>query len=199
MDRRIVFTGSGGQGVITAAIILAEAAAIYENLNAVQTQTYGPEARGGATRADIIISEKPIRHPKVINPHILVCLTQEAYVKYAGILRPGGLLLTDTNYVEVDQRVDARQVELNMYRTVMDEIGKPIVFNICMLGAIIRLGGLMDPESVVKVLAAKIAPEMLKMNKKALGIGIEAGGGKYEEGIECCGRLLQSLFQLHIR
>ncbi len=173
MDKRIVFSGSGGQGVITAAIILAEAAAIYENLNAVQTQTYGPEARGGATRADIIISEKPIRHPKVINPHILVCLTQEAYIKYAGILRPGGLLLTDAKYVEVDQRVDARQVELNMYRSVMDEIGKPIVFNICMLGAIIRLAGLIDPESVVKVLTAKIAPEMIGLNKKALLIGIE--------------------------
>lgn len=173
MDKRIVFTGSGGQGVITAAIILAEAAAIYENLNAVQTQTYGPEARGGATRADIIISEKPIRHPKVINPHILVCLTQEAYIKYAGILRPGGLLLTDAKYVEVDHRVDARQVALNMYKTVMDEIGKPIVFNICMLGAIIRLTGLIDPESVIKVLATKIPPEMIQMNSRALQIGIE--------------------------
>ena len=173
MDKRIVFTGSGGQGVITAAIILAEAAAIYENLNAVQAQTYGPEARGGATRADIIISEKPIRHPKVINPHILVCLTQEAYIKYAGILRPGGLLLTDAKYVEVDHRVDARQVALSMYKTVMDEIGKPIVFNICMLGAIIRLTGLIDPESVIKVLATKIPTEMIQMNSRALQIGIE--------------------------
>jgi len=173
MDKRIVFTGSGGQGVITAAIILAEAAAIYENLNAVQTQTYGPEARGGATRADIIISEKPIRHPKVINPHILVCLTQEAYNKYARILRPGGLLLTDEKYVEVDYKVDARQVALNMYRTVMDKIGKPIVFNICMLGAVIRLAGLIDPESVIKVLATKIPPGMIQMNSKALQIGLE--------------------------
>ena len=173
MDKRIVFTGSGGQGVITAAIILAEAAAIYENLNAVQTQTYGPEARGGATRADIIISERPIRHPKVLNPHILVCLTQEAYSKYAGILRPGGLLLTDSKYVEVDYRVDARQVELNMYKTVMDKIGKPIVFNICMLGAVIRLAELIEPESVIQVLATKIPPEMIQMNSEALQIGLE--------------------------
>jgi 2-oxoglutarate ferredoxin oxidoreductase subunit gamma len=173
MDKRIVFTGSGGQGVITAAIILAEAAAIHENLNAVQTQSYGPEARGGATRADVIISGKPIRHPKVINPHILVCLTREAYTKYAGILRPGGLLLTDTKYVEIDHRVDARQVELNMYETVMEEIGKSIVFNICMLGAVIRLGGLIDPASIIKVLNAKIDPEMIQMNSRALQIGIE--------------------------
>ena len=78
MNKRIVFSGSGGQGIITAAIILAEAAALYENLNAVQTQSYGPEARGGATRADVIISKEPIHHPKVINPHILICLTQIA-------------------------------------------------------------------------------------------------------------------------
>ncbi len=172
MDKRIVFTGSGGQGVITAAIILAEAAAIYENLNAVQTQSYGPEARGGATRADIILSERPIRHPKVINPHILACLTQEAYTKYAGILRPGGLLLTDTKYVKLDHRVDARQIPLNMYETVMEEFGKPIVFNICMLGAIIRLGGLIDPDSIIKVLTEKIAPEMAPMNTRALQTGI---------------------------
>ena len=173
MNKRIVFTGSGGQGVITAAIILAEAAGIYENLNAVQTQTYGPEARGGATRADIIISERPIHHPKVINPHVLVCLTQEAYNKYAGILRPGGLLLTDSKYVEVDYKADAKHIELDMYRTVMDKIGKPIVFNICMLGAVIRLAGLIDPESIIQVLTAKIPPEMIQMNSKALQTGID--------------------------
>ena len=68
----IVLSGSGGQGVITAAIILGEAAAIYEDLNAVQTQSYGPEARGGATRSDVVISEEPIHYPKVISPHFLV-------------------------------------------------------------------------------------------------------------------------------
>ena len=155
MDKRIVFSGSGGQGVITAAIILAEAAALYENLNAVQTQSYGPEARGGATRADVIISEAPINHPKVINPHVLICLTQTAYNKNAGIVRPGGLMLTDKKYVNIDYKVDARQVELDMYLAVMAEIGKPIVFNICMLGALIRLTSLVEPESILKVLEKK--------------------------------------------
>ena len=91
---RIVLSGSGGQGVITAAIILAEAAVLHEGLDAVQTQVYGPEARGGATRADVIISTKPIHYPKVVNPNILVCLTQEAYNRFSGIIWPGGLLLT---------------------------------------------------------------------------------------------------------
>lgn len=173
MDKRIVFSGSGGQGVITAAIILAETAALYENLNAVQTQSYGPEARGGATRADVIISETPIRHPKVINPHILVCLTQTAYNKNAGIVRPGGLMLTDKKYVKIDHKVDARQVELDMYLAVMEKIAKPIVFNICMLGALIGLTDLVKPESILKVLKEKIGSEFMAMNQKALEIGLE--------------------------
>ncbi len=173
MDKRIVFSGSGGQGVITAAIILAEAAVLHENLNAVQTQSYGPEARGGSTRADIIISEVPIRHPKVINPHILICLTQPAYNKYAGILRPGGLMLTDRKYVKIDYNVDARQVELDMYGAVMEKIGKPIVFNICMLGALIELTRLVKPDSILRVLKEKIAADFMEMNEKALETGIQ--------------------------
>ena len=74
----MVFSGSGGQGVITAAIILAEAAVLHENLVAVQAQSYGPEARGGATRSDVIVSDSRIYYPKVVQPNVLVCLTQEA-------------------------------------------------------------------------------------------------------------------------
>ncbi|MEE9420772.1 MAG: 2-oxoacid:acceptor oxidoreductase family protein [Desulfatiglandaceae bacterium] len=172
MVKRIVFSGSGGQGVITASIILAEAAVIHDDLNAVQTQSYGPEARGGATRADVIISEEPIHYPKVLNPHILVCLTQKAYGKFSGIIRPGGLLLTDTKFVRVERKVDARQVELDMYAAVMEEIGNPIVFNICMLGALIGLTDLIRPNSAMEVVKSRISPDFLEMNEKAFGIGM---------------------------
>ena len=117
----MVFSGSGGQGVITAAIILAEAAVLHENLVAVQSQSYGPEARGGATRSDVIIAESPIHFPKVIQPNVLVCLTQQAYANYYSILRPGVLLVTDSHYVKLDKKVDARQVELPLYETVMEK------------------------------------------------------------------------------
>ena len=86
----MVFSGSGGQGVITAAIILAEAAVLHENLIAVQSQSYGPEARGGATRSDVIIADSPIHFPKVLQPNVLVCLTQQSYANYFSLLRPGG-------------------------------------------------------------------------------------------------------------
>ena len=174
MERcRMVFSGSGGQGVITAAIILAEAAVLYENLIAVQSQSYGPEARGGSTRTDVIIADSQIYFPKVTQPNVLVCLTQEAYNKFYPIIRPGGTLITDTRFVKTERKVDARQVELGMYQAVMDAIGKPIVFNTCMLGAVIAIIGIVKPESILRVLETRVPPAFLEMNRKALDIGIK--------------------------
>ncbi len=172
MRCRIIFSGSGGQGVITASIILAEAAVLHEGLNAVQVQSYGPEARGGATRSDVIISDTDIHFPKVNQPNILVCLTQESYNTFSGLIRPGGLLLIDSHYVKSEKKVDARQVELAMYKSVMEEIGKPVVFNICMLGAFIGLNDLVRPDSIIKVLATQIPPDFIEINEKALHIGL---------------------------
>lgn len=176
MERyRLVFSGSGGQGVITAAIIMAEAAVIHDGLNAVQSQAYGPEARGGATRSDIIVSDAPINFPKVIQPNALVCLTQAAYNKFSGIVRPGGLLLTDPRFVTIERKVDAQQRELPMYETVMSEIGKPIVFNICMLGTLLALTHIVKHESVMKVIKSRIPQNFIDMNRKALDIGFQLG------------------------
>ena len=172
---RIVFSGSGGQGVITAAIILAEAAVLHENLEATQSQSYGPEARGGATRSDVIISSKTIRFPKVIQPNVLVCLTQEAYNKFYSIIRPGGLLVADSRYVTIERKVDARQHEIPMYENVMEHIGKPIVFNICMLGTLMGMTDMVRPESIMKVLENRIPSRFLEMNEQALNLGLELG------------------------
>ena len=174
MERcRMVFSGSGGQGVITATIILAEAAVLYEKLNAVQSQSYGAAARGGATRSDVIISDSTIDYPKVIQPNVLVCLTQEAYNKFYPIIRPGGLLVTDTRYVKTQKKVDAQQRELPMFQSVMDQIGKPIVFNICMLGAVIEMVDLINPEAIMKVLENRIPADFLELNRRALDLGLE--------------------------
>lgn len=174
MERvRMVFSGSGGQGVITAAIILAEAAVLYEGLIAVQSQTYGPEARGGATRSDVIVSGSEIHYPKVIQANVLVCLTQMAYNKYSSIIRPGGLLITDSRFVHTERKVDAQQKELPLYEQVMEKIGKPIVFNICMLGAVIQLTELVKPESILQVIENRIPAGFLEMNRQALQLGID--------------------------
>ena len=176
MERhRLVFSGSGGQGIITAAVILAEAAVLHENLIAVQTQSYGAEARGGATRSDVIISDSAIYFPKVIQPNILICLSQEAYNKFSPIIRPGGLLITDTHYVKTHRKVDALQRELPMYRTVMDNIGRPIVFNMCMLGVLIGITDLVKSESIKKALKTRVSSDFLDMNQKALDLGMKLG------------------------
>jgi 2-oxoglutarate ferredoxin oxidoreductase subunit gamma len=174
MERcRMVFSGSGGQGVITAAVILAEAAVIHEGLVAVQSQAYGPAARGGATRSDVIISTSTINYPKVVQPNVLICLTQEAYNTFSSIIRPGGLLITDNRFVKIKKKVDAQQKEIPMYRRVMDEVGKPLVFNICMLGAVISLTNLVKAESIMKVLEDRIPLNFLKINQDALNLGIK--------------------------
>jgi 2-oxoglutarate ferredoxin oxidoreductase subunit gamma len=172
---RLVLSGSGGQGVITAAIILAETAVLHENLYAVQSQAYGPEARGGATRSDVIISREPINFPKVYQPNVLVCLTQQAYNKFYPIVRPGGMLITDPRFVKIEAKADAMQKQLPMYATVIDKIGKPIVFNICMLGALISLIDLVSAESVRKVLKNRIPPGFLNLNYLAFDYGLALG------------------------
>jgi len=170
---RLVFSGSGGQGIITTAVILAEAAVYHEGLNAVQTQMYGPEARGGAARSDVIISCEEIRFPKVIQPDILVCLSQEAYNRYYSIVRPGGLLLTDTHYVKQKAPVDARQVELDLYKTVLEVLGSSLGMNSCLLGALAGLLRLVGMEALEKTMASRFSERYRETNIRALRAGYE--------------------------
>jgi 2-oxoglutarate ferredoxin oxidoreductase subunit gamma len=142
-------------------------------LIAVQSQSYGPEARGGSTRSDIIISDREIRYPKVTQPNVLVCLTQEAYNKFFQIIRPGGILLTDTRFVKTQKKVDAQQVELPIFENVMEKIGRPIVFNICMLGVLIGLTQLVRAESVMNVLRDRIPSGFIQLNEQALKLGMD--------------------------
>jgi 2-oxoglutarate ferredoxin oxidoreductase subunit gamma len=172
---RFVFSGAGGQGVVTAAIVLAEAAVLYENLVAVQSQTYGPEARGGAARSDVIISDSEIYFPKVTQPNVLVCLTQEAYNKYHSIIRPGGLLISDSRYVKTEKKIDARQVALPMFRTVMEKIGNSVVFNMCLLGAVVALTDILKPESIVKAMERRLEHKFPEVNRRALDLGLRLG------------------------
>jgi 2-oxoglutarate ferredoxin oxidoreductase subunit gamma len=172
---RLVFTGSGGQGVITAAIILAEAAVIHEGMNATQSQSYGAAARGGSTRSDIIISNDEINFPEVTQPNILVCLTQDAYNSYSSIIRPGGILLTDSRYVQITRKVDAKQIELPMYDKVMEEIGKPVVFNICVLGTLISITEVIKPKSVIASVVSKVPKDFVDLNSRAFELGMELG------------------------
>ncbi len=171
----MVFSGSGGQGVITAAIIMAESVVLHEGLIAVQTQVYGAEARGSAVRADVIVSKSEIRYPKVRRPNLLVCLTQEAYNKFNPIIYPGGIIITDSHYVKLGRKVDARQHELPLFDSVMEKIGDRVALNICVLGAVVSLTKLVREESVMKTLETRVPEKYLKINQDALKLGIELG------------------------
>lgn len=168
---RFIFSGSGGQGVITAAVILGETAVMHEGLNAVQSQSYGPEARGGAARSEVIISDGPINFPKVNNANVLVCLTQQAYNKYSTAIRPGGLVVVDSRNVELVKKVDARQIELPLYDTASEKAGNPVTLNICMLGAVVGLTGVVTRESVLKTISTRVPSEFLAVNLKAFSLG----------------------------
>lgn len=172
---QFIFTGSGGQGLITAAIVLGEAAVMHEGLEAVQSQSYGAAARGGATRADVIISNEPIRIPKIIQTGVLICLTQEAYTRFGMLIRPGGLFITDKRFVKSVQKLDAIHIELDLYNKVVEEIGKPVVFNIAILGALLGIYPVVKKESVVKVLEHRFPQALHADNLKALELGLEVG------------------------
>ncbi len=170
---RFLMSGSGGQGVITMAIILAEAACLFEGKQAVQSQSYGPEARGGSTRSDVIISDEEIYFPKVLQPNYLVALTNEAMNKYLPLIRPGGICLYDSDLVQPDVHVDALRKGLPMYKTTVQEMGKPLAFNICVLGALATLTGVVSLFSLERVLESRFAKAHHDSNRRALNIGAE--------------------------
>ncbi len=170
---RFVFSGLGGQGIITAAIVLAEAAVYHEGLNAVQTQSYGPEARGGAARSDVILSSYAIQYPKVEQPNVLVCLSSLAYSKYTWSVRPGGVVFIDPHVIKTKRTVDARQVELPLYENCLEKLGTTLPMNICLLGSLSRLVGLVQPSSLEKVLKTRFSGANEKLNIRALHLGVE--------------------------
>lgn len=145
---KMIFGGVGGQGVITAAILLGEAVVVHEGRWAVQTQSYTAQARGGPSRADITIADEETYFPKVRQAHLLVCMHQMAYTKYLRYIRPGGILIAESDHVEVGRNVDARFYDLPLARTVQEHLGSWRSANIAMLGAVVGITEAARPESV---------------------------------------------------
>ena len=170
--KQIRLSGSGGQGVITAAIILAEAA-VEEGKEAVQSQSYGPEARGGASKAEVIISDAPIYHPKVLAPEVVLAMTQKAADKYYRDLTPEGTLILDTDLVP--QVPDfPHTVRIPITKLAVEKIGKALFANIVALGALVKLTGIVDFETLKKCVAHRVPPHTIDKNMQALQIGWEA-------------------------
>lgn len=168
------FGGSGGQGQILAGIILAEAA-ILDGLNVTQTQSYGPEARGGASKAEVLISDSLIHFPKVNNPNYMVLMSQEACDKYAASIKAGGTLIIDSTLVQnVPQNRAANVYRVSITRIAREKVGKVLCANVVALGVLVGLTGLVSKESLEKALFMHIPPGTEELNKKALYAGYEA-------------------------
>ena len=169
----IRFSGAGGQGLITAGIILAEAASIIEGKHAVQSQSYGPEARGGASKAEVIISEAPIDYPKATIVDACLAMTQEAADKYANGIKKGGVLLLDSDFVKNEPKGDFKIYKFPIIRTAKEEVGREIVGNVVALGAMIALTDVVKRESGEKAVLAKVPEAFLDLNKKAYSLGYD--------------------------
>ncbi len=166
-------SGSGGQGVILAAIILADAA-IEQGMNAIQTQSYGPEARGGSSKAEVIISNDEIKFPKVTNCDILLSLTQNSYDKYVASLGKDGILVVDES-VNVNINVPYKIYKLPIIETAQNKIGTHMVANIVSVGALYALMGvdLISKDIMINSIVNRVPPVTVEKNINAFEEGIK--------------------------
>ena len=164
--------GEGGQGMILAGIILAEAATIYDGRNAVQSQSYGPEARGGASKSEVIISAGEIDHPEVLQPDVVVALSQEAFRKFASTVKPDGLLIVDAD--KVDSSSAPKAIRLPITKMAFETTGRIITANTVALGVLVGLTGLVSRQALEKAILARAPRGTEEMNHKALEAGFAA-------------------------
>ena len=169
----IRLSGEGGQGLVLAGKILAEAAAVYDDLNATQSQSYGPEARGGASRSEIIISDDDIDYPKAMNIDLLLALTQESCDKYSSDLKENGILILDEDAVRELPNKRCRMYKLPIIRIAREEIGRSIVGNLVALGIIAGLTKLVSTESLKAAIESRVPKGTEEINLKAFQAGFD--------------------------
>ena len=162
-------SGSGGQGLLLAGIILAEGA-INDGKNSVQTQSYGPEARGGASKSEVIISDEMIDFPKVRNCDILLALTQKSYEQYSEGLKDDGILIIDAS-VKTGETGNKKVYSVPILDTAAKDLGKPMVTNIVALGAIVEVTRIISRESLEKAVLDRVPKGTEDLNRRALSMG----------------------------
>jgi 2-oxoglutarate ferredoxin oxidoreductase subunit gamma len=171
----IRLAGFGGQGVILSAIVLGKAASIYENCFATMTQNFGPEARGGACSAQLVVSDSPVLYPYTTHPDIMVIMSQEAYNRFAHELKPGGMLIVEEDLVRVsDLKGDPRVYAIPATRFA-EELGKRMVLNSVMVGFFTSVTKLLTADAVRKAVADSVPSSSRELNLKAFDKGYEYG------------------------
>ena len=171
----IRLAGFGGQGVILSAIVLGKAASIYQGGFATMTQNFGPEARGGACSAQLVISDAPVLYPYVTQPDIMVILSQEAYVRFGSEVKEGGILIVEQDLVRVSDIKKEIQVYSIPATRIAEEIGKRMVSNIVMTGFFGAVTGVLTRESLRKAIETSVPSAFRELNLKAYDRGFDYG------------------------
>ncbi len=175
----VLLTGAGGQGLILASIILAEAA-VKDNKNVVQTQSYGPEARGGASMAGVIIDVDTIEYPKVTNPTVLLCMNEASYKKYLPKTPPESLIIVDSTSVSGPFPKELKIYYYPITRFAREKIGREVVANVVALGVVNAAAGLVDREILKESILLRAPKGSGEINQKAY----ELGYWLHEQGME---------------
>lgn len=168
----IRLAGEGGQGLILAGVILAEAAAVYDGLHATQTQSYGPEARGGASKSEVVISDEEIDYPKVIEADYLLAMSQEACDRYVGNLRRDGLLIVDSTHV-TRLPLDRQAIQAPITRLAEEATGRRITANVVALGVLVGLTGVVSRKAIEQAVRGRAPKGTEELNLKALVAGLD--------------------------
>lgn len=169
------FSGSGGQGLMLLGDVMAQAAGCLEDCQILLTKSYGPEARGGACRSEMVLSDETIKYPGVTSPDLMVALSQKACDAYKGDLHEGSILLLDEELVpEVPELEGVRVVRIPMTRLAVEATGKPIAANVVALGVLAGLCGCVKPESIQQVVRDRFAPKFRESNDRAFAAGFAA-------------------------
>jgi len=166
--------GYGGQGIVLAGTLLGKAASLYDGKEAVFTQAYGPEARGGASRADVIISNAPIDYPYVTAPDVLVVLFQAAYASFARALKPGGVLIVEEDLVRLDD--SAPPASLLPATRIAEELGNRIVTNVVVFGFLVGRTGVVSRAAAEQAIEATVKPAAVDLNLRAFEAGFDRAG-----------------------
>jgi 2-oxoglutarate ferredoxin oxidoreductase subunit gamma len=175
-------SGFGGQGVITAGHILGKACALFDQRHVTLMKSYGPESRGGACSAQVIISDETINYPRIVAPSLLVSMSQEAYSKYIQELASGGLLLIDQDLVELTHPRDDIQVYAIPATRIAEELGRKIVANIVMLGFVAANSSVVSVDSLRKAVLSSIPKGTEELNTRAFESGYEYGQALLAKG-----------------
>jgi 2-oxoglutarate ferredoxin oxidoreductase subunit gamma len=184
MLSEIRIAGFGGQGVILAASVIGKACAIFQGGYATMTQSFGPEARGGSSSAQVILSSDPILYPYVTQADVLVVMSQEAYRVFSPQLKPGGILITERDLVKVSGMQQGIRAFGVPATRLAEELGRKVVLNIVMTGFFTAVTNLLDPEAVRKAVEDSVPPAMQKLNLQAFDKGYEYGSRLILEGGE---------------